>query len=203
MATYFRSPAEANSFIETVVGETNLYTDSDEEARQEKLGRGAKLAYSKRRDETVTNLTSLVRTNVRSIRDSDLQEMSTPGVNVSRNLVLALQQIHPNEREAYINELASDIAISKTYGQLLTAVRIIDAGLKDKSVSNVEAVRNEALHKRELLIQEMDLLERELRFNKELSGGAPMDIMRRANLENSGTTTINGSVGPVNVSGAN
>lgn len=203
MATYFKSPAEANTFIEQVVGETNLYTDSDEEARQEELGRGAKLVYSEKRNETVTSLTSLVRSNVSTITDKDLQALSTPGINVSRNLVLALQQIHPSERASYINELASDIAISKTYGQLLTAVRIIDAGLKDKSVSNVEAVRNEALHKRELLLQEMDLLERELRFNKELSGGSPMEIMRRANLENTGATPINSSIGSVKVSGAN
>ena len=51
-------------------------------------------------------------------------------------------------------------------------------------MTNNEAVRSEALHKRALLIQEMDLLERELRFKKELAGSAQIDILRRANMEN-------------------
>lgn len=103
---------------------------------------------------------------------------------MTRDLLLAIKQIHPTEQAAYVAALATDISMANTYEKLLHSVRIMDAGLRDESVTNNEAVRSEALHKRALLIQEMDLLERELRFKKELAGSAQIDILRRANMEN-------------------
>lgn len=203
MAKYFKSPSQVNDFVEKVVGETHFYTDSSEEPRKEEKGIGAKAVYSEARDTAADSLNTLVDTDISSIDDSDLTSLSTSGVNVSRDLVLALKQIHPNERKSYINALASDIAISQTYEKLLNSVRIIDAGMRDSSVSNVAAVREEAMLKRDRLIQEMDLLERELRFNRELAGSSPMDIMQRANLESDRAISVKNPGANVNVSGAN
>jgi hypothetical protein len=45
----------------------------------------------------------------------------------------------------------------------------------------------------------MDMLEREIRFKKELAGNAPVEIMQRANLENKPVTIQkSGTILPVN-----
>lgn len=184
MGAVFKSPREANTFISDVVGETRMYTDSDASPREEDRGIGAKAAYAKEFDATNSKLLDLARRPSSSITAKDLESASTSSIKVTRDLLLAIKQIHPTEQAAYVAALATDISMANTYEKLLHSVRIMDAGLRDESVTNNEAVRSETLHKRALLIQEMDLLERELRFKKELAGSAQIDILRRANMEN-------------------
>ena len=184
----FKSPAEADEFISEVVGETELYTDSSATPRVEQQGIGAKAAFARELENVSTNLNALSNKSVSSLTDTELANASTSSITVNRDLILALKQIHPAERQNYINALATDIALSRTYDRLLHSVRIIDAGMHDDSVANVEAVREEAAQKRERLVQEMDLLEREMRFKRDMAGGASIDIMHRANLENTKAT---------------
>lgn len=184
MGSVFRSPSEANSFISGVVGETKMYTDNDAPPREEDRGIGAKAAFNKELTSSTTELTQLASKSAASISAADLEKASTSSIKVSRDLLVALKQIHPKEQGAYLSALATDIATARTYDKLLHSIRIVDAGLRDESVTNNAAIRDEALRKRELLMQEMDLLERELRFKKELAGSAQIDILRRANLEN-------------------
>jgi integrating conjugative element protein (TIGR03755 family) len=202
MSSAFKSPAAANNFITEVVGETKLYTSSDEEPRTESAGIGAKAAYAKELDKVKTDLTSLSSQNIDTVTDAELSKASTSNITVSRDLLLAIRQIHPNERGAYVNSLAADLAMSRTYDKLMHSVRILDAGLRDNSVTNIETVRQETELKRERLLQEMDMLEREMRFKKELAGSSAIDIMKRANLENR-DVIIRKSTTPLKVNSAN
>ena len=137
--------------------------------------------------------------SVDSVTDAELKKASTSSIKVTRDLLLAVRQIHPNERQAYIDALATDIAMARTYDKLMHSVRILDAGLRDDSVTNVDTVRSEVELKRTRLLQEMDMLEREIRFKKELAGNAPIEIMQRANLENKPVTIQkSGTMMPVN-----
>lgn len=199
MSSAFKSPSAANDFITQVVGETTLYTDDSENPRQESVGIGAKAAFAKEQDVVSDVLTNLSSKSVDSVTDAELKNASTSSIKVTRDLLLAVRQIHPNERQAYIDALATDIAMARTYDKLMHSVRILDAGLRDDSVTNVDTVRSEVELKRTRLLQEMDMLEREIRFKKELAGNAPIEIMQRANLENKPVTIQkSGTMMPVN-----
>ncbi len=184
MGAVFKSPKEANTFISDVVGETRMYTDKDASPREEDRGIGAKAAYAKEFEAKNKQLLELANKPVSSITAKELESASTSSIKVTQDLLLAIKQIHPKEQGAYVSALATDLAIANTYDKLLHSVRIMDAGIRDESVTNNEAVRTEAMHKRALLVQEMDLLEREIRFKKDLAGSSAIDILRRANMEN-------------------
>lgn len=195
----FKSPAEAAAFTSEVVGETKLYSDDSVAPRDDEKGIGAKRQYAQELENVKSNINELLAKDISTVSASDLQKVSTSSVVVNNDVLLALKQIHPADRLGYINALSTDIALARTHEKLLYSVRIIDAGLTDASVSNVEAVRSDALFKRERLMQEMDLLEREIRFKRELSEGSAQDIMRRANMENrSGSYKNPGAELPVN-----
>lgn len=141
------SPKDAADWTVDVVGDMEVATCEEATCGADALGAGKASVtglglqpkYDKAVTDVETKLTAVLAVN--DVTYDKLEEVSAPGVSVSRDVVDALRRLPASERIVYTQRLAREVALSQTVDRAMAARDLLQTGM---TAANYEKVADDA-----------------------------------------------------------
>ena len=131
-------PAEAGAWLTDVVGEMEIRTCQGCERIQSKPGMGLHRKYEEDWREIQVRLAPLVNATS-PINETTLASIQGgEGFEISRQVIEALRE--EPQRDAIVDRLSGELALSRTMEKALLARRVLYAGLKEPNIANNEVM---------------------------------------------------------------
>lgn len=172
------SPAEAQDWIVDVVGEHQVTTCEACE-KSSTPGMGLLVKQQNEKSTLETKLQDLVRDPDPPTR-SELNEISAPGIEVTRQVVDSLKELDELERELLVQRLVDELAVSRTLEKTFYARRIIKAGAQLPEVKALDMAQEHSEATIEDLDVETERLLFEYKLRKEVVSDTAHAIILRA-----------------------
>ncbi len=132
------TPEEASAWTTRVLGDMVVRTTGEPDASQP--GLGLLLDYDETSEELVEALRVLVAQDMPPSNEN-LEAVSAPGTVITRQVIEAIAERDPAERELLIIKIAGQVALERTVEKALLARRMLLTGRRDPNVAATPAPR--------------------------------------------------------------
>jgi integrating conjugative element protein (TIGR03755 family) len=132
------TPEEASAWTTRVLGDRVVHTTGEPDASQP--GLGLLLDFEETSQELVEAMRALVARE-KPPNNENLEAVSAPGTVITRQVIEAIAERDPAERELLMIKLAGQVALERTVEKALLARRMLLTGRRDPNVAATPAPR--------------------------------------------------------------
>lgn len=176
LAGYWASSGQAAEWAKNVLGETTIsYCATCTEGGFE-AGKGLQWAAHQEQEEVVTAWNDLYATVAGDPVDASIGELraiSSTRVQITRDVIVALSNLHPQDKRVYIRRLASDVAMYRTIEKGMALRRILKASLQEPGIQTHKAGVEEIEKKITELEEEVQELVFDVEIGSKLVSSVP------------------------------
>jgi integrating conjugative element protein (TIGR03755 family) len=167
LSAVWSSPDEASSWAVDVLGDTHIRTHDDRPI-ETRPGHGLAPKIEIEREVVYENIEKLVNSEIEPSIDNT-SEASSDALLINYDLIKAIQNLEPSEKSIAINNLASEVAMSRTLEKALFVRRLLLTGTREPNVSQVPQAIAYAKDAVDTINTEIDNILFEKRVRSELS----------------------------------
>lgn len=160
--TYYPSEDEAAEWTTDVLGELVIdFKDGSAPQQQAGTGLGPKIDALKREVEEL--LTAMVHDRGQRTHEN-FQKVTAPAVAVTPEVIHAVRVLDPDERQAVIERLSSEIATARIAEQAIVTRRLLRAGVREANIAATPAGE----HIYQVVLPELESEIQSIRFENEI-----------------------------------
>lgn len=167
LSDIWSSPDDASSWAVDVLGDVHIRTYNDHPV-ETRPGHGLAPKIEIEREAVYKTLEKLVNGELEPSLDNT-SEASSDALLINYDLIKAIQELEPSEKTIAMNNLASEVAMSKTLEKALFVRRLLLTGVREPNVSQVPQAIAYAKDAVETINTEIDNILFEKRVRSELS----------------------------------
>jgi len=150
------SPQESKDWIAETFGE-HILTTCESCTKQSVPGRGLLPEINTEQQQLSQDLKALT-TSTDPLTITKLDEVSAPGLHITREVIEGLRQLPEPDRSLYRERLASDIALSRTLEKTMYARRLLSSARQLPEAESLPMVQEHARRTIDEIDREMDRL---------------------------------------------
>ncbi len=151
---HFEGPKAVREWVTDILGDLVIGT-CDTCVNGSQAGKGLIPAIEDEAEAVKALLTDLVRENTRPSR-TNLEQVAAPGIAITLQVITAIQNLSPAERDIVIDKLAQEIAETRLMEAAMIVRRLLLVGSKEGHVSSKAMAKNEVNRALEELNHEID-----------------------------------------------
>ncbi|PSV28069.1 hypothetical protein [Photobacterium sp. GB-72] len=190
MKFYFANKTEATKFVEELVGKSELRFCDDCES-DFSAGKGIRPSLMKEKKRVKEELKDVVNNDAQYLIDMTLEDYYRISYNskvpINSTILNSLKALPTNRKERYMDSLSEEIAVANVMEKTIVARRLIQTGMREKTLKNSETIRSASQELLDALDFEIDNIEREMRTSGLLKNGTTKALLEHEQINrNSG-----------------
>lgn len=187
---YFANQTAAIDFVEELVGKTELRFCDDCES-DFSAGKGIRPSLIKEKERVKDELKKVVTKDAQyliTLSPEDYYKISySSKVPINSTILNSLKALPGNRQERYMDSLSEEIAVANIMEKTIVARRLIQTGMREKTLKNSETIRSASQELLDALDFEIDNIEREMRTSGLLKNATTRALLQHEQINrNSG-----------------
>ncbi len=178
---YFAGPDDVSDWVREILGDI-LVSVCDGCDKGAVPGKGLMAHIEDKADNIVQDLINLVTGSAAPTR-SNLESVSAPGVEITYQVIKAIQNQTPDERGIIVNKLAQEIAEARTMEEAMVIRRLLLTGKKDSDVAAIEMAVDEIDKAIVELDNEIENVIFEKRVRSQLITNTVIEVLKQDNAQ--------------------
>lgn len=184
-------PSECAKWIVSVVGDQNIKTTMGKASNSSQPGFGLLPEHDKYTKAVVGNLTRLVRNHVVPSTER-LEEVSAPGVEVTLDVIQALQEKDTRMQAMLVRKIARDVSMAICIEKAYLAKRVLNAGSNVPNIRKIEPAQIEIKRAIKQIDSEISDLVTMVRLKKETVSSTLNHLLENRNQEQARAVSLAG-----------
>lgn len=175
---FWSSPQEVFDWFEAVLGSVEIRTCSSCESMRSRPGRGIYAVMEEEQSFLVNQLHSLVAHPGDLYDQEKLEVVSGPGFSIRSGVIEALKA-ETFQRDAFIELLAEEIALTRTIQRIISVRRILYTGKRNPYINRLKPAIEHIDDRITELTQEMDIIREDYEFRAVIKSSVARALLSR------------------------